>query len=428
MKTSYYNVMKILIMIIIIIVTTLLPYTKSYNSALAFIALIFSVMLLYKGRNNIPLTLMFIFIFYSNYSVIVGEYLIAGNLSVPFTEVKNDLIYGIAIKAMLIFVAILALFYNGKFFEKKSLEIKPVNNSLIFYSLLIMLVFSLYFGVDRGSYLNYSVRVSPIFEYSKLLFLFAFYYSGNLKFRKALMTFLMLAFIIQDIYTGGRITTLQLLILFTITVYLDKVTFRKIILYSGIGIVLNNLVAVYRNNFSIEGISVLETIQKIFENYFVFDTATFSYYATGTHIATTFDVGIETRISSFFEFFKSIFIGSNSITSDVTTFVSQNFHYNMGGGYIFSWFYFWFGFVGVIFIAMFIVKAINNLMWTRSNLGKLIYIAIIFNTPRWYLYSPNQLFRGSLFFVTLIWGVLYIVNNITKKKKSISKANVQILN
>ncbi|WP_052124213.1 hypothetical protein [Ureibacillus manganicus] len=415
MKIQTFTIIKLSIISIIFTYVSLIPISSYTNIIDALVVLILSLLLVYRSRNNLAFFLMFIFICYVNYSIVIGEYLIIGDLSVPFFEVKTQEIYGITIRVILLFMFIVNLFYDGKNNELETIKLKPKDNFIAFYVTIFMLLVSLVIGVDRGDYNYYEVRISPIFEYSKILFLFAYYFSGNSRTRKIIFTLLIGLFIFQDVYYGGRITSVQLIILFFITMLIRKLTIKNIITITIIGVFLNSFVAAYRINYSFANVNLIGLYNNLKESYFVFDTATFAYYASATHVAATDVANISQRINSFLEFFKSIFFLSDSIESDVTTFVATEFFYNMGGGLLPTHFYFWFGWLGVILISFIVVMLLNKLKFNGSDYQKILILSVVFTVPRWYLYSPNQLIKGAIFIITLIWFLFWIIRQITSK-------------
>lgn len=398
--------LKLIATLLITIYMVLFPISAFSNSVVAFLTLLTSIALLYKGSRNLPIFIMFFFIFYINYSIIIGEYLVGGSLGAPLFEVKNVAVYGLSIRLLFIFMSIMTLFYKGRTLTIQQLHITPRDNFILFYLTILASIFAFIFGIERGELLIYSVRISPLFEYSKLILLFAYYYSGNINFRKIIITLIIGAFVVQDIMYGGRITSMQLIILYAITIWVDKLTVGKILVMAVLGITFNSLIAVYRSSFSFADMNLFFIINELVRSYFVFDTATFAYYASATHLATLDIVSTSFRFNSFLEFGRSVFFGSSGLQSDLTAIVAKKYFFNMGGGVITSWFYFWFSWIGVGFIAAFITKLINEFAVSKSDFCKIMLFSIIVNTPRWFLYSPNQLFRGSLFFVTILW-ILY---------------------
>lgn len=416
MKITQFTIIKSVIFLIILGYISLAPNNTNLSKVDAFLVLVLSVFIIIRSRKNLPLTVMFIFILYVNYSIVIGEYFVGGYLSVPFTEVKTEEIYGLTIRVMLLFISVIALFYNGKKFDVINDKLKLRDNWILFYLAICALIFALIIGVDRGDYESYGVRISPIFEYGKILFLFAFFYSGELKVRKLIIIFLIVIYILQDALYGGRVTSLQLIIFLAVTIFSNKLSLIKILICSFLGIGLLSTVGFYRNSYELTGFSIISLINNLINNYFVFDTATYAYYASATHVAAAESVDILIRLQSLYQFTISIFLGSQDISSDVTSFVVSLGFFNMGGGVMPTHFYFWLGWSGVIIIGFIVVFLINNLKY-NSVYQHLLLLGIIINVPRWYLYSPNQFFRGVLFLVTILFLVFGILREQTIKRR-----------
>jgi hypothetical protein len=424
MKLS--SVMKLMLILIIIGYVELMPINFYTNKLDALAVLLLSILILFKSKENLPLFLMFFFIFYCNYSITIGEYIISGSLSVPMTQVKNPEIYGITIRVVLVFMAIITLFFNSRKFDIKKDRLEPEEHVVAFYLTISAIIFVLLTGVNRGgSFTSYSVRITVFYEYGKLLFLFAYYFLGKSKIRKLIFVLLILIYVLQDFYYGGRVTSLQILTLFLVTLWCHKLTIKNIISYGFLGILLSSLVSAYRSSYSIEGIRIIGTLQSLISKVFVFDTATFAYYASATHIAAAQTINYSTRLSSLWSFLTSIFIGSrtSAVTADVTAYARELGFKNYGGGLIPTHFYFWMGWIGVVLIGIIVVYLLNTLKFEENTFHKIILISIIMNVPRWYLYSPNQLFRGALFVTAVLYISYKMLQKLTSKTK-VCKATV----
>ena len=110
-------------------------------------------------------------------------------------------------------------------------------------------------------------------------------------------------------------------------------------------------------------------------------------------------------------FLKSIFLGSNSNSGNVTLFVKEHYFSNEGGGLFPTNFYFWGGWIGV-FIASIIISVIFNKFFSSNNeLLKMINVIIIVTIPRWFIYSPLILFR-TMFLISVVYLVYYLFNKV----------------
>jgi len=415
-KVNAMFILKTLLAVLISLYAIFFEITDFTMKFDACLVLAFSLLFAIKARKNPLVLIIAAFILYSNYSIVMGEYLIGGDLGISYTEVKNIQYYGPAIRILLLFMSIISLFVKVQ--TKKSIEYKIISqDNLLLYLLVVALLGYVFaFGINREVTSSYSVKITTLYGYSPILFLFGFYFKGKSKLRAFILYLLAAIFILQDFYYGGRITSLQIIILIAIYNFTEKITIMRLILYGFAGIVMSSAVSAYRSAYSLNRVDLLSIINRIFDKFFVFDTSVGAYYATATHIATFEIIDIETKMESFFDFIKSIFLGSGNSIGNVSSYVSQNYFMNGGGGLLPSHFYFWLGWIGVIFVSIIIIAIVNNLNRNSSDLNKLIILAVVSRVPAWYLYNPINLFRGAILVVILFYAVFMLADKITKKQ------------
>lgn len=406
-KKLIFQLPLIALVIIYIFATEPSVNINKFNAVLLLIA---SLVFVIKARNNRLVMLIAFFILYVNYSFVVGEYLIGGQLAAPMMEVKNTYNYGILIKIFLLFMSIVALFYSDSNSQLAKPKLK--DNKYIFWGIVVALAVIFIFGINRGPSETYTTKITPIYEYSIILFLFLYYYSGIHCYRRYVYLGMIVLFIFQDAFLGGRVTSIQLLLLLATTTFAQQLNIKNIT-FGGVIIVL---FAAYIGNYRV-GEDSLNIINKMFNSLFVFDTSVYSYYASATHVAAAGLAEVDVRIGSLIAFIEAIILGSNSL-SNVTTFVSLEYFRNLGGGIIPSHFYFWMGWPGVLIISLFLVYLFNNIGEKPTNMSYLLSIAIVITTPRWYLYSPISLFRGAIFLTALVYISFYLMDTCTKRQRS----------
>ena len=396
----------------ILMVRYLLPSDVVTNTWIAWATLILSGVLVYKSRNNVFVTLLAFFILYSNYSIIVGEYLIGGRLGFPYNDLKTPEYYGITIKTLFVFMLIVSLFYrsNGKL---ENLELEGKKNPFIFGCLILLLIYILIFEVDRSVRVGYTVRISPLYEYSCIVFLFAFYFSKSSFLSRCMLVGLTLVFVLQDMIFGGRITSLQLMIFLAISIFADKVNFRRVLLAGFAGIFLNAVVGIYRASYILSR-SLMDIFVDLVNSYLVFDTPVYAYFASVTHVAASEVATSEVRYASLLSFIKSIIFGAGNIMGNVTALVVRDYFWSVGGGLMPTHFFFWLGWAGVVICACMVVFALNRIGKSSSNLLRLITMTITIFSPRWYLYSPLPFFRGPLVFVPIMYLLLSTADSIIR--------------
>lgn len=402
-------------MVMLVLVSILIAYYLIFPSSIytstyeAWLCILVSLLLTYKCRDSLPLFVGMIFITYCVYSIAIGEYIVGNNLAAPMLEIKNVMVYGNNIRILLLFLVVILSFLPKKINPVMLPE--PKDNVIIYFGLIIILVIIGIYGINRVSIGSYSVSISPIYEYSSIIFLFAYYTSGNKLWRKVIIAILMILYILQDYYYGGRITSLQIMILALCTILRNKFTNIELLFFSFGGILLNAVVGAYRSLYNFDNINIMLIFNNLKTNLFVFDTPVYAFYASGTHIASieTFNIPYTIRLGSFINFFKSIFLGSNNNSGNVTLFVKENYFSNQGGGLFPTHFYFWAGWIGVCVASLIIVLIFNKLFSSKHELIQIMNVVIIATIPRWFIYNPLILFR-TMFLVSVLYGVYLFFN------------------
>lgn len=399
------NMVKIIFTFLLFFYITTIKITPDTSIIDGIIVLILSFHLLIKSRNNIFIFLFAFLLLYCNYSIVVAEYIVP-RLGAPLYEVKTTEIYGLAIRIMLVFTYILAVFYKESILDVKSYRLIPKKNNLLYWLFVIMLIYIMIFEVSRGRTERYSVHFTSVYGYAPLLFMYAYYFSDVSNKKKNFILILAGIFIFQDFYYGGRTTSLQLMLLIALTYFPEKLNYLNVTIGALFGIVFFYLVQSYRIYYNIDHVDVKSTLDTLFNQYFVFDTPIGAYYASATHLAGSKIAPLSMKLTSFFTFIFSIFVGTkaNVYLSDPTHLVRYYYDLrNLGGGMLPTHFYFWLDWFGVILIAVIIVFTINQIFKQKSDLMKLVTLAFIFRVPGWYMYSPTMLFRSGIFFTVLLY-------------------------
>lgn len=380
-------------------------YSYESNRNIALIALYLSIEWLYKTHKSKVWFMNAIMLFYFNYSIITQEYMLFYWKIPAYMKYHTIDYYGIAINIFTVF-----LFIYVKMVDiERCMEIKFKTRSfkpLILLVIVVVLLLIFIFAIDRNIAGTYEVKITSIYEYAYLLFIIAFYYSNNsLKCNVFFMLFAMI-FIIQDLYLGGRITSLQiLLVLFYMNYNRLRIGNKKMVWLILIGIIIFNAVGVYRVNYSTNGLSVNSIVENIFEQRFVLDTAYNSYYSTITHIVARERTEFIEQVANFCGFFLDL-IGINLDNYlYLTNYVRSLGIANIGGGWYASHFFFWFGWFGVIVGSMILVYITKTIMSKKNNLfndlSQLQLITILSTFPRWYMYTPLSFFKGILLITIL---------------------------
>lgn len=414
----------LVISLLLAIIISILPPSKTINNSIALAALLLSIIFVFRARKNHGDLIASIFLLYFNYSVIVGEYLSDGRFGTPMREVKTVEIYSILIKLMAIFMLVLVMNYKSSDSRKESQYIvERVNSGVAFFFVYLVLLLILVFGIRRGPLLTYEVRITPVYEYASILFILLYRYTARSKTKAKLFALLIVAFALQDLYYGGRVTTLRLITVYALTMYYPKLTKAKIVFFSVLGIAIMTLIGSYRAAYSIAIGDITKAVRMLFETFFVNNTATFAYYASAAIIYTSQMVPLSLRLQSLLEFVFSIFTGSRSFytVANLSEF-SGAYVSHYGGSFVFSYPYFWLGFPGAIAFSLLIVFMMNAFAKYDKILSSYLYIIVISSLPRWYLYGPLVLIRG-VFIGSLVLSFALLVESVAGRR-GVNKFNM----
>ena len=179
---------------------------------------------------------------------------------------------------------------------------------------------------------------------------------------------------------------------------------------------------IYRSEYMLE-ISFFDIIQKVTEKLFINDTAAFAYFSSLTHLYMLEHVDYYYVLESFFNFVLIVIFGglgstffNLDLTSGYLTEAAKQYHWNVGGGIIISYLFFWFGYVFFIpVLILFFIFLLKKFKF-KNTYQYLSLIIILVTIPRWYLYSPGALFRGVFVILPLVIFLFSLLNNFERKK------------
>ncbi|WP_026830238.1 hypothetical protein [Exiguobacterium antarcticum] len=398
----------------------LLDNSLSSLKPIGVMLLIGTFYLLYKARKNSQLLIFFGLITYVNVSVAFGDLLqVKDTLGYETlfwqTSLRNSEFNVLAAKSLLLVISVINLFLNSKFIKKIEVErkIEKKDNKYIFFGGLIVLFTFWFFGYGGSMGNTYESNTRTIYEYSILVFIVVWFYSGNSKVHQYLLYFFVALYVIQSLIRGDRSSAFPMLIAL-ILVNNYKINLKYLFLLAFSGITVSNIVSAYRLSFSINDFfNVFMT--KYGLSSLLSDTVSQSYY---TGISIIFSGNLIENSSKYFpNFLAGIVFGGGFNNADVGA-ISYNYAINKGGGFFFSWFYFWFGILGVLVAAIFLGYLLRMFFVSNNNYLKLYTICLISMTLRWYLYTPFVLFRTVLFIFTLLLILCFVIEKLTVRKKN----------
>ncbi|KAF2960925.1 hypothetical protein [Fervidobacterium sp. 2310opik-2] len=401
------------LIVCIVLLLLLYDYNKITNNLAAITLVFISFLWVLETLNNLPMFLMASFIMYINYSISIGEFLTTVPTSCPLNEVENLVNYGIAIRVILVFITIVFIFYKPRPYLTFNRPFE-IENDFVFLSMIFISIY-IFFQTRDIDRTVYNVAITPAFEYSKIFFLSSSFMVGKKKWRKVLIIILSLLYILKDFYYGGRVTSLQIIFVLILTLFIEHLDYSKLLLLGFFGLILLSFIGAYRASYTFN-ISLFDVLKILFSSLFVFDTATYSFYASATHIAASQIANLDLKFESFFQFLGAVFTSSSFFSkSDVTT-LSAQFYLNVGGGILPTHFYFWGSWSMVILFGLLFVFFLNRLRYNSSLLARLTFLTIVISSPRWYVYGPLNLLRGAIFLPVIVYIFILILNSLSRHK------------
>ena len=411
----------ILYSIMIVIIFLFIAFNYSSKTILGGLLLVYNFYVMYKNRKNKKILFLFLAIFYFNYSFCITKYIGPESdlLSTVYGQIRNEKTYIVGIIQQIIFLFIIDLFiskYSDKIKENKyeNTTIEFKYRKVLIYIMNSFLIFTLLYHIANKITVN-----SSWFEYSIYIFILSLYFSKQDKKLKIFTELILVAFSIYSLKNGDRIAVLQFLITDFLINYINKLSIKQIILIMMGGIFAFTFLGLYGDILDFgrdfEKLNVEYTIAKIKERRFALDTSVSAYFS-GLSIIDLKDIFENTdRIMNGIEYFtRYTLLGTISAYKDPSVIV-RDYQVNYGGAFLTTYFYYWFGKIGVILISCYVGYLLKKTMTSKTLYGYLLNIFIIATVPRWYMYIPTLLFRGILIF-NIIYFIVYMI--FIKKRKA----------
>lgn len=409
---------------------------KLYNkNVLGFLLLGTNTYMLIKYRKHKLLFFTMLTIWYFNYSFVITKYI--GQKAMLLENLYNQLVNGntlyISIIMQIVFLCIINLIVGEvKYIEPK--EEENTNNSkstkifvlIIHIALIAILIYHL---VNKITY------NTTLFEYSILLFILVLYYSKGNKKNRIISEVILGIFSIYSLLIGERIAVLQFLIVDFIINYLDKFKIKHIISCLVLGIVTFTVAGLYGDfldyGYDFKDLTPKYIIEQFAERRLALDTSVSAYFSGLSMVDVSNKYTDEFRLNNGLEYFTKYTLLGGKANYDTLDVEIREHQVNYGGGLTTCYFFFWFGWIGVVLISIYVgilLRITKNVENDKSNTyTKMLSIFIIGTLPRWYLYVPTMLFRGILIFsiayVIMHFIVIKTIRKYTEKNDIIQGEN-----
>lgn len=392
------------IVLFFLLVTCLFfSFIGRYNNFLiCLLIMAVELYVLFKVRKNKLLLFMYLCIIYFDYSVIFGKYLgqPIQRLSLVYQQIPPDSeVRSIGLMCLLLFQIVIALLLP------KIKKDQPLTCDLFSSSDSVSYIVTAICAVMVLGYLflNSIIDARTIYEYAIIMFCIGFYITKhNILCRSLLISFMVISTLV-NMYQGGRIISLMPMIAYFVIYIIHKIKSRTLLVSFISVVVLFTFFGLYGDlieaNSSSHSVTITDLKNTMVERKFTLDTAVSSHWTSLTEIAVARDLPVRERAKNGVDFLtKYTLLGKKANYTQIYD-ISLKYFTHYYGGFIQGYFYYWFGYLGVLMVALYIsffIRMINGINKKSYHYTKILAIYVLATIPRWYLYYPTILFRGIL--------------------------------
>ena len=406
----------------------LLFATSLFNSdVFVLLTVITSILLIDLMRRFIHYQSMFILFFYMFIFAFLFFVSGIGLISLTTGPYQNNIYYYHVLETFSIFIFVLWLILPQKIsYEESKGQISHFfirkSNILLFYINILIMLFIAIFGFTgqsiftTGSYGKSLESGSALFGlaiygYFPIFILTAFKYMRNNVIDKFLFWSIIIFYILKTLSLGGRGNILTIVLILFILFFEGRISYKILFL---LGILLGFmlvLLGIIRGNTT--QINIFYQIPRAFQIQNMFSNQIYVIYSSAAiqslRSSKIFDPA--TLFYYFLLFILSIFLPSHylPVQSNLALLV-QKYAPVVGGGLINSYFYAWFGIIGVIVIALYLGLVLRKLSKKRSQALIVYQILILSYFPTWFSYSPSNIFKLCVFGV-IVFELFKILEN-----------------
>lgn len=398
--------------------------------------------LLHVSKNRLLLLVGIVFA-YLCYSVWVVNYGVP-LLTTMFTTFRNSPEAMTALSSLLLFLSCLLISSPScvcSFGKGDCITLKSSCDVVFEVVLLVILALILVYGFGRPDAIGEN-RGSPsaIYEYSMILFLLGFYFSGDHRSWILAFSVMLGLFALQNLIYGGRVTALQLLLILFFCVFSRKVSTGAFVSMIVAGLLVFTFVGSVRTGLVGADLQdVTNAWDDSVSRGFAWDTAYSSWHTSVTFVKYGEIIPLSEHLFLFAQWVKSVMLGGSVPLCNLAA-ITQPYFFHQFGGVLPVFFQFYLGPIGVILAAIYvslIVRMVNSTCAQakekRNTLQVSVAISAIYVSVscfRWILYSPSQITRGLM--LCLICSIFAVWvdrqmekhQNAARVRSSTSKASV----
>lgn len=388
-----------------------------------------SIYMFFKLKNNKKIVFLIAVISFINISLGFTDLINNGSYVADWQRTLRNSEYNVSTaKSVLLFLSILNSMLTYRWIQRKAVtyscnEVQRKNNLIISYVGLVILFIILLTGYS-SEVLTSDVYVSnsnPLYEYALVIYLIVWLFSEKSKFIQIMMIIYSACYILYSLNFGDRSAAFLMLALLFMIYYEKKISVMKLLILVIVAVFIANIIAVIRSDGS-GSMDFSSILANTVDRGLYSDTVSYSYYS-GITITALHHKDMDAPLY-FFSYVKSLFLGTGSSEySSLSSYARSHYTdlFNRGGGFFFTSFYAWFGYIGIA-LSAYVLGLIIRKVYSRDGVYAQIYqILIIVFSFRWYLYSPTVFFRSVFVVATVAYGICLIFDHISRSNISNKK-------
>lgn len=384
---------------------------------LSTVLILANLSLMYKVRKNQSLLLVMVFMLMYSIPFLI-HYLLGYDLSGYVYMNKEEYIFLVLLMHTIFYLTVNVVTDKREFQTSHiSINLKQRCSKYVYYFGVAGCFFCLIFGLrganvlSRGGYtMAGSSGMGALYEYCPIFYVIAYFFCGDIKFRKIFLQIIFILYAGKCLLYGGRVPVISMGILFFMLFYSGRYNTRTImigfvVLYLGMAVYGDFRDDLHINSFSMNRIYGIYDMGG--ENYFIGNNETDCIYAAiclVSSIKTGF-VDLLYRAEAAVYFIIRFIVPSSMVNQDfnVIPYLQRNYTSIGGGGLVSAFWYFYFGWLGVVLAGMICGKVfsiIGNIAKysSSSQIFALISLSLI---PRWLTYSPEAMIKLPLYAVAV---------------------------
>lgn len=411
---------KLLLSILILIILLLNIFKVGNPIIIGVLIVMIDIYRTIRYKENCYLFFLFLCIMYFDYSFLISKYF---SSTPTLVDIYKQIVYSdtklIGVSILLVFHLFTTLFISAKYEKsEKQDEIFNVSttNRMIQTIMLTILIFVVLLDYFVFHFLS---ATRTIYEYLLIPFIFGFYYTKqtNSIFFRNILFLLMLFSTIINMWQGARVISLQPMIAYLFIWHGKNINWRNISVTFVFVVIVFTIFGLYGDykdfGYDLSTLNSSVVVRTFSDRKFSLDTAISSYWTGLTYIEISNIIPFSRRILNFVQYITIYAIKGTSSSYVQLYDFSRRYYIHYYGGYITSYFYYWFGWSGIFIIGTYVGMLMNLIGKLKDDFGdfsKLLAVYFISTLPRWYLYYPVTLFRGMLIFVVFYFVFNCILN------------------